>query len=291
MQTLRILGYDVFAGGMSGALACCAELVRARRENPGARPPALVLALNPEKVVRARHDPELAAALRSAELLIPDGIGVCAAALSLRGRWLGRVAGADLMPQLCALAVEHDFGVFLYGARPEVNASAARALQSRFPGLRIVGRAHGYSPDGDAEAVAEQIRATRPDIVFVALGSPRQERWMLAECARLPVAVVQGVGGTFDVLAGAAERAPRAMRSMGLEWLYRLLDDPRRWRRQLALVSFARWVAIGAFVGRLPKLPRPRRASHTTTARPTRVAAVDPITPTKPLEQRLGGDR
>jgi len=204
---------------------------------------ATVFAVNPEKVMRARKDAALRDLLASATLLIPDGIGVVLAA-----RWLGlgrfgRVPGSELMPNLCARAAERGFGVFLYGARPEVNAAAAAELQRRYPGLRVAGRQDGYMAERDTPALVERINASGADILFVALGSPRQEAWMHDHAPALKVKVAQGVGGTFDVIAGRVNRAPPLFLALNLEWLYRLLREPRRLWRQRALVVFAACVA------------------------------------------------
>lgn len=197
-----------------------------------------VLAVNPEKVMRARRDPEVHGFLDSARLLIPDGIGVVLAA-----RWLGlgrfeRVAGADLMPRLCQMAAANGYPVFLYGASDEVNRRACEGLQRRYPDLVIAGRSHGFVSDDDMPELVGRINACGAKLVFVALGSPRQERWMQRYMPQLEARVFQGVGGTFDVLAGAVRRAPLAFRALHLEWLYRLLSDPRRLRRQRALPRF-----------------------------------------------------
>ena len=198
-----------------------------------------IFAVNPEKVIRARTDSKVLQILQGAGLLIPDGIGVVLAA-----RWLGlggmrRVAGADLMPELCRLAARKGRGVFLYGAKPEVNERAAVVLRQHFPALIIVGRQDGYLPEEEMPLLIQRINSSHADILFVALGSPRQELWMETYLPYLNVRICQGIGGTLDVLAGAAPRAPELCRRLGLEWLYRLLSDPKRAKRQLALPEFA----------------------------------------------------
>jgi N-acetylglucosaminyldiphosphoundecaprenol N-acetyl-beta-D-mannosaminyltransferase len=185
--------------------------------------------------------------MRKATILIPDGIGICLAARLLARERVERVCGSDLMPRLCALAAQTGLSVYLYGASAAANAAAVANLRRQLPGLRIVGASDGYQPPGaagdrDETTVAGRIAALQPDIVFVGLGSPRQETWMAEVGSGLPVGLMQGVGGTIDVVAGAVRRAPPAWRRFGLEWLYRLLDDPRRWRRQLALLDFAGFV-------------------------------------------------
>jgi N-acetylglucosaminyldiphosphoundecaprenol N-acetyl-beta-D-mannosaminyltransferase len=211
---------------------------------------ATVFAVNPEKIMRARREAELRTLLGSATLLIPDGIGAVLAARFLGLGRFGRVPGSELMPNLCARASERGYGVFLFGARPEVNDEAAEALQRRFPGLRIAGRQHGYVEDADMPALVKRINASGAEILFVALGSPRQEAWMHANAPRLRVKVAQGVGGTFDVIAGRVQRAPPLFLALNLEWLYRLLREPSRIWRQRVLVTFAGCVLAQLFSSR-----------------------------------------
>lgn len=232
-ERIDILGVPVDCVDMAGAVDFLCDHVE---QGKGC---ATVFAVNPEKVMRARRDTDLHRLLASATLLIPDGIGVVIAARWLKLGRFGRVPGSELMPRLCSEAAERGHGVFLFGARPEVNEAAAAALARRYPGLAIAGRQHGYVAKADMPALVERINASGADILFVALGSPRQEAWMCAHAADLNVKVAQGVGGTFDVLAGRVNRAPKFFRSVNLEWLYRLACEPRRIWRQRALLSFA----------------------------------------------------
>jgi len=234
---IDLLGVPVDCVDMAGAVEFLTAHVA------GGTGCATVFAVNPEKVMKARQDPALRALLASATLLIPDGIGVVLAA-----RWLGlgrfgRVPGSELMPNLCARAAEHGHAVFLFGARPDVNDEAAAVLLRRYPGLRIAGRQHGYVDDADMPELIRRINESGADILFVALGSPRQEAWMHRHAPALRVKVAQGVGGTFDVVAGRVNRAPPLFLKLNLEWLYRLLREPRRIWRQRALAGFAWCVA------------------------------------------------
>jgi N-acetylglucosaminyldiphosphoundecaprenol N-acetyl-beta-D-mannosaminyltransferase len=217
---------------LAGALDHVDELVRGDR-------PATVVAVNPEKVMKARQDPWLLDQLRSAALLLPDGIGVVWAARLLGLARLTRVAGADFMLAICERAAERGYRLFLYGAAPEVSALAGAALTERFPGIQIVGRRHGYVTQAEMPALVDEINASRADILFVALGSPRQEFWMATHLPNLTVKLCQGVGGTFDVIAGTVRRAPASWQAVNLEWAYRLLSEPRRLPHQAALPRFA----------------------------------------------------
>ncbi|NOS79474.1 MAG: WecB/TagA/CpsF family glycosyltransferase [Nitrospira sp.] len=210
--------------------------------------PCTILAVNPEKVMRAQHDPELLGQLRSADLLIPDGIGVVLAARLLGLGHAARVPGAELMPKLCERAALKGYSVFLLGATPEVNQQAVAVLRDRYPGIRIVGSQHGYVKEEDMPAVITRMNECKPDFLFVALGSPHQELWMSRYLPQLKVKVCQGVGGTFDVIAGRVRRAPKLFRFMHLEWFYRLASNPRRARRQTALPKFAYHVLKSLFI-------------------------------------------
>ena len=201
--------------------------------------PKTVIAVNPEKIMKAQSDPALRQFLRSAGLLIPDGIGVVIATKLLGLGYAERVPGSELMPRLCGLAAEKGYSIFLFGASPEVNERAAHKLRQEFPGLTIAGTQHGYVDDADMPAVIDHINAVAPHFLFIALGSPKQELWMSTYLPRLRVKVCQGVGGTFDVLAGRVKRAPWIFRCIHLEWFYRLLSQPSRLVRQTALPLFA----------------------------------------------------
>jgi N-acetylglucosaminyldiphosphoundecaprenol N-acetyl-beta-D-mannosaminyltransferase len=196
-----------------------------------------IVAQNPAKIVRALEDGALATIIgRSATLTIADGIGVVVAA-----RWLGlgdvpRLTGIDLFRGLLDLANRRGFRVFLYGGTPEVCERAARVVQDTYPGLVLAGVEHGYEARGDL--VVERIVAARPDFLFVALGTPRQEKWIGSHFERIPVACVMGVGGSLDVLAGKCRRAPAVMRRAGMEWLFRALQEPSRLSRTPVLLKF-----------------------------------------------------
>jgi N-acetylglucosaminyldiphosphoundecaprenol N-acetyl-beta-D-mannosaminyltransferase len=138
--------------------------------------------------------------------------------------------------------------VFLYGSAPGVAARAAAVAAGRHPGLQIAGTHHGFDRDG--AAVADEIRRAAPDFLFVGLGTPAQERWIARHRERLPVALAMGVGGSFDVLAGRVARAPAVWRRAGLEWLYRLGQQPRRWRRMRVLPVYLWRVALCRVTGR-----------------------------------------
>lgn len=212
---------------------------------------AQVVTLGAEMANLAHDDARYRAVINAADLVIPDTIGIV-----LASRWIGvplpeRVAGIDLVERLCALAAQRGLPIYLLGGAPGVARAASMALMQRHAGLRVAGAEHGYLEDTQAIAIADRIRSSGARLVFVGLGFPRQEYWIQEHLARLGAAVCIGVGGSFDVLSGMRERAPLAMRRLGLEWLYRLMREPRRLRRQLALPLFAARAASQALRARV----------------------------------------
>lgn len=184
--------------------------------------------LNAGKVVSAQGDMTLASAIRSCDMVNADGMSIVWA-----GRLLGipvpeRVAGIDLMERLFARAAEEGWGVYLLGARAEVVERVADVECHRYPGLRVVGYRDGYWAEKDELQVVEDIAATNPDVLMVAIPSPVKEAFLWRHRERLQVPFVMGVGGSFDVVAGVTRRAPKWMQRAGLEWLYRLAQEPRR---------------------------------------------------------------
>lgn len=191
-----------------------------------------IVTANPEIVLRCREDAAYAAAVNGAKLVLADGVGDLCAARILGTPLPGRVAGADLVPRLLARLAERGGSVFLYGARPGVAERAGESLQSACPGLRIAGTENGYI--SDETALLEALEREKPDLLLLGLGAPRQELWMAKNRQRTP-AVMIGVGGLLDVFAGDIPRAPEAWQRLGLEWLYRLLREPRRFKRVIRL--------------------------------------------------------
>lgn len=229
---VRILGVPMDCVTMGQAILIADDMVREHR-------PGGIFAINPEKIVTAGTDPGLLKALDGASLLIPDGVGAVVAARLGGARNLRRVSGADLMPELCALAALRGYPVFVYGGRPEVTPRAVKALRETYPRLIVAGYQHGYLTQKELEALPDRINESGARILFAGLGSPQQELWVQATLPRLTtVAICQGVGGTIDVLAGRVKRAPLAWRRAYLEWLYRLLSDPTRVRRFPRLLNF-----------------------------------------------------
>jgi N-acetylglucosaminyldiphosphoundecaprenol N-acetyl-beta-D-mannosaminyltransferase len=191
-------------------------------------------------LVRARRDPQLHSAHENADVIAPDGLPIVWAAKAMGEADVSRVCGPDLMLAACAYGATRGWRHYFYGATPEVLALLVMKLKARFPGLQVVGtssppfRALSAAED-DAECAA--IRSSRPDFVWVGLGTPKQELWMSGHRGKLGGAIALGVGAAFDLHAGTIRRAPRWVQQIGMEWGFRLLQEPRRlWKRYLMTV-------------------------------------------------------
>jgi N-acetylglucosaminyldiphosphoundecaprenol N-acetyl-beta-D-mannosaminyltransferase len=200
------------------------------------------VAINAAKIVAMREDHKLEQIVAKCELASADGQSVVWASRILKDPLPARVAGIDLMEELLALAERRGYRVFILGANDDVLARALVRIRARHPRLVIAGTRDGYFPEGDAPTVAAEIAARRPDIVFVAMPSPRKEYWLAEHGRRLGAPFVMGVGGSVDVLAGQVRRAPVFMQQLGLEWLVRLIQEPRRLLGRYASTN-ARFIA------------------------------------------------
>jgi len=191
--------------------------------------------VNAAKVVRMTQDPLLREDVLSSELVLADGASVVWA-MRLLGRPLPeRVAGIDLLLGILQRGSERSYRVYCLGATEEVLQRTCARIRSDFPGVRLVGSRNGYWTAAEEEAVAQDIDRARPDVVFVAMTSPQKERFLRRWGTSLNALVWHGVGGSFDVMAGKVRRAPLLWQRVGLEWLFRLLQEPRRlWRRYLS---------------------------------------------------------
>lgn len=204
-----------------------------------------VFAANPEKNFSVPRNPELYEAYKEADLLLPDGIGIVAAARILYGARVTRVPGSEFIYDICNLAAREGYGVFLYGASEKVNKASVEKLKNRYPMLQIVGRSNGYVKEEEMGGLIQKINASMADILFLALGSPKQEIWFATYKGHLQnVRVCQGVGGTLDTIAGNVNRAPEIWCKYNIEWLYRLLKEPKRIKRQKVLPLFAAMILI-----------------------------------------------
>ena len=237
-----ILGVGFDPLDLAGAISEIEQrLLRGRR--------TFAITANPEFVMLARREPDVAALARQADLVLPDGTGAVLASRVLGERLPGRAPGRLLVDALVPCLARNSWSVFLLGAAPGIAERAAARLQQREPALRIAGTFAG-AHDRDDESVP-RVREAAPDVLLVAFGMPRQERWISRNLEHLPsVRLAIGVGGVFDQLAGAARIPPALVHRAGLEWLWRLAQDPSRWRRQRVLPAFAARVVSRRLRGR-----------------------------------------
>lgn len=202
------------------------------------RTPGLVVTADASGLVIAGDDPEFQKILLSATLVTPDSAGVLWAMRRKGVATLGRVSGVDLVDRLCAKSMEKGYRIFLLGAAPGIAELAAEKLQLRYPGCRIVGTRNGYFPASDDALVAQEIAALKPDVLFVAMGMPRQEKFIVGTMDIIRAPVAMGVGGSLDVFSGKVRRAPKWMQRLQLEWLWRLIKNPRKIGKVMALPKF-----------------------------------------------------
>lgn len=232
----QILGCPIDRLGMADTLATIERAIADRRYIQH-------MAINAAKLVAMHDDPKLVEIVCNCDLVNADGQSVVWASKLVGDPLPERVAGIDLMQELLDLAERRGYRVYILGARRDVLAAAIAALGERHPGLRIAGSRDGYFTDEQAPQVCDEIRQSRADLLFVAISSPRKEYFLGEYGPRLEVPFVMGVGGSIDVIAGVTRRAPAAWQRLGLEWLFRLLQEPRRMFRRYAVTN-TRFVAL-----------------------------------------------
>lgn len=230
-RSLQILSVRVSCVTMSETLSALESMVESRE-------PHHVVTVNPEFIMTSRANIAFRNVLNGADLAVPDGIGVVLAFGILGGPMGERVPGVDLIEQFAARGGKKGYRFFLLGAAPGQAERAAGVLQGITGGLEIAGTFSGSPDPASEDDICRRIIAAKPDVLLVAFGSPVQDMWIARTRDRLRVPVSIGVGGSLDYIAGSVARAPAWMRGVGLEWLYRLMRQPARWRRMLVLPGF-----------------------------------------------------
>lgn len=240
---------------MPALVETCGQAIRDKR-------PLIIGVVNAAKLVKARRNPVLQDSLLEADIVVADGVPVVWA-----GRLLGqplpeRVAGIDLFHELLGLAEKRRYSVFFLGATDEVLEKALERVRTLYPELEIAGARNGYFAEAESETVAEEIRRSGAELLFVAMTTPKKENFLAQWGPRTGTLVRHGIGGSLDILAGKTRRAPARWQKLGLEWLYRVIQEPRRmWRRYLVtntefLLLLAKGIAR-RIAGRPPmSLPR-----------------------------------
>jgi N-acetylglucosaminyldiphosphoundecaprenol N-acetyl-beta-D-mannosaminyltransferase len=220
-----------------------AQIMTFARDGAGAQ----VVTLGTEMVVHAQKDQRFRDVVNASALSLCDTVGVLSVARRRGANLHERVTGIELVERLCAQAAREGLPVYFLGGAEGAAADAAAIMEARFPGLAVAGTRNGFFANDEIAGIVDEIRASGAKLLFVGLGSPRQELWLAEHLAETGVGAAVGVGGSFDVLGGRVMRAPHFMRRLGLEWLYRLVKEPHRWRRQLALPYFVWLVALDGF--------------------------------------------
>jgi N-acetylglucosaminyldiphosphoundecaprenol N-acetyl-beta-D-mannosaminyltransferase len=230
-ERIDILGIPVDRVNMQEAAARFRELLETEDCS-------VIVTPNSEILLRATKEPDLGEIIRRAALVIPDGVGLLYASRILKQPLEERVTGIDFLSVALEQLAARGGSVYLLGSKEGVASAAAEKMQERWPDLRIAGTHHGYFTDGEAPAMAAEIAPLKPDLLVVALGSPRQERFMADYGQTASARTAIGVGGSLDVWAGTVRRAPEVYRRHWLEWLYRIVKQPSRLKRSAALPAF-----------------------------------------------------
>ncbi|MCX6098098.1 MAG: WecB/TagA/CpsF family glycosyltransferase [Caldiserica bacterium] len=229
---VQVAGIPVDNLDMDEALAVVDDFVTSRTPHMG-------VAINPEKVIRAKQDKALERVLRHGDLNFCDGIGIIwASRVFYHERIKSRITGVDLFLRLLELADARGWRLFLLGSRPEVLSRVVAIVKERYPGLAIAGSHDGYFTPAEEPGLVAEITASRADIMFVGMGSPKQEKFLAGNLSAMRVSFAMGVGGSYNVLSGEFKRAPARVQRLGLEWLYRFVLDPKRLPRILSLPRF-----------------------------------------------------
>ncbi|MCY4146934.1 MAG: WecB/TagA/CpsF family glycosyltransferase [Chloroflexi bacterium] len=231
-RRLNLLSVPVDAVSYADLLTIMASWIKT---GGGARQ---ICTVNPEFIMIAQGDPIFLSVLQRAALCVADGVGLLWACRRRGFALPGRITGSDGLPRIAQAAAQYGWRIFLLGAAPGIAERAGRALETTYPGLQIAGAYAGSPAAAEEDEIVARVNASRADILFVAYGAPRQDKWIARNLPRLQVSLAMGVGGSLDFIAGLVPRAPRWMRDRGLEWLYRLLRQPWRLRRMLRLPRF-----------------------------------------------------
>jgi N-acetylglucosaminyldiphosphoundecaprenol N-acetyl-beta-D-mannosaminyltransferase len=229
----------------------------------------LITLVNPHSVMECRRDLEMRQAIARSTLTLPDGIGIILGARMLSYPHFGRLAGPELMLYVCDHGRRHGLTHYFYGGEAGVAARVAQNLRRQFPGVEIAGSYsppfRDLTPEEDAAVVAD-INARNPDVLWLGLGAPKQEKWMMAHASRLTAAATIGVGAAFDFHSGNKAWCPPVLRKAGLEWAYRLACEPRRlWRRNIDSLSFLSAVASQSLTRWTAARPHPGSQSTLET--------------------------
>lgn len=200
--------------------------------------PHQIVTANAEIIYQASKNEKMRSVINKAQMVTADGSGVVWASRQLGQPLPQRVTGIDLVNGICEQSAKEKWKIYILGSAPGVAATAAVNIRDKFPGCNIIGTHHGYFNAKEEKQILAELEQLQPDVLFVALGAPKQEYWIAEHMEQLQIPVAMGIGGSMDVLSGNVKRAPKWMQKMSLEWLYRLIIQPTRFKRMLALPKF-----------------------------------------------------
>lgn len=227
MKNINVLGVPVSVIRKENLLKLIGDAIYMNRR-------LSIVAINARKVVRTVHDPSMRKLISGFDVFLADGLSIVKAA----DNRVERITGIDLMEDICRCSGEIGAKIFFYGASEKNNLEAQKKLKEKYPEMIIAGYCNGY----DDQAVTEKIKDSGANVVFVAKGTPLQEKWIMKNGKESGACILMGVGGAFDVFCGSTKRAPGLIQELGLEWLYRMVCDPKRFRQIPELLEFRRLI-------------------------------------------------
>ena len=234
-KRLEILGVGIDRVNSSEALQRIADFIADGREKGTTHQ---IVTANAEIIYQASKNDKMRAVINAAQMVTADGSGVVWASKQLGVPLAERVTGIDLVNSICEGSAANGWKLYILGSAPGVADTAAENIRAKYPGCNIIGTHHGYFDAEQEQNILAELRELKPDVLFVALGAPKQEYWIADHIEALGIPVAMGIGGSMDVLSGNVKRAPLWMQKMSLEWLYRFLIQSTRFKRMLALPKF-----------------------------------------------------
>lgn len=237
---IKLLGYNFVNCSMDSLVSeVQSRLTRSQK--------TFIVTVNPEIVTYAQSDSNYEKVLKSADYITPDGVGIIFASKIYRKPLQERIPGFDLMGRLLFLSNQKRYRIYLLGTKPDIIGQTVENIQMKYPNIEIVGFHHGYFNEDEEVIIIEELKQMKPDIVFVGIGFPNQEKWISNNLDQFSKGVFIGVGGSLNVWAGVDKRAPKIWRKLNLEWFYRLIKQPSRSKRMLAIPIFIKRVLLKEF--------------------------------------------